>query len=110
MQIEKIDANTKFRYGFVVQPTHDYSLLKQFCKGIKFLTSGYEGAIGTLDEIERTLDEFDSELDVIIPSGKNFFNLLLGTLLILNEDIVSIALGWYSRDNGYTFYRIRFDE
>lgn len=109
MQIEKIDADIKFRFGFVVQPTHDYSSLKQFCRGIKFLTSGYEGAIGTMDEIERTLEEFDAELDVIIPSGKNFFNLLLGTLLMLDTDVGNIALGWYSRDNGYTFYRIELN-
>lgn len=107
MQIKKIEfGDAKYRSAYVVQPAHDYSALQKHCDRIKFMTSGYEDATTAMQRFEDELKDFDPKIDCIVPSGKTFFNIILGMILVSNLIRSTIILALFSRDNGYTFYEV----
>lgn len=110
MKIRALDfGSNKYRTAYVVQPAHDYTLLQKHCDRIKFMTSGYEDAIDIVSRLKNELEDYDPTLDVIVPSGRTYANLILGMFLIASIVRSSIILALFSRDNGYNFFEVYND-
>lgn len=108
MIIEKINEKSKvFSTAYVVEPTHDFSQLTESCSQIKYITSGYENFERIVVPISEMIDDFVPGTDVLILSGKNFANLILGLFLQMNVGMFYVGL--YSKQDGYKFYQIILD-
>lgn len=94
-----------FKTIYVVEPSHDFSALKPYCKRIAFLTTGYE----TPDELESTIRQnlkgFNHLSDAILPVGRVISCLVTGYVLM---DKVPYWIGTYSKqaESPYRFTHI----
>lgn len=75
-------GNRKFRRAFIAQNTgHDFSGLKDIADDLVFITTGYEEEDNLQEIVLMGLQRFNPSLDVIVPVGNVFVNILLGTTL-----------------------------
>jgi ABC-type uncharacterized transport system ATPase subunit len=81
--IEELFMEKKsFRNAYVVQATtHDFHQLLSFCEEILFVTTGYEVYENLQEHIEEVLQDFDPELDLLVPVGNVASNVLCGAAL-----------------------------
>jgi hypothetical protein len=85
-----------YRTIYIVQPSHDFSLLKGLCRDIRFLTTGYEPTSSLLPKLEEGLKDFDPDKDAIVAVGKVTTCLLAGIAL---ARFGHLTLGIYSKDD-----------
>jgi hypothetical protein len=99
------EIGTGYRKIFVVEPSHDFSALKDWCEQIVFLTTGYETVDILQDTIEDNLrsQKFDPSLDAILPVGRVIACIFTGIILGSYWGDKTLWLGTYSRDKGYQF-------
>lgn len=64
------DADPKFRKLFVVEPTHDISILSKYCNQVVFLTNGEEKTEELAQKIPLMLKDFNPDEDALIPMGR----------------------------------------
>lgn len=84
----------KFDTIYVVEPSHDFSALKPYCKRIAFLTTGYETPDELEDTIRQNFDGFNPLTDAILPVGRVVSCLITGYVL---TDRVPHWVGTYSK-------------
>jgi energy-coupling factor transporter ATP-binding protein EcfA2 len=65
----KVEEN-KFRKLFVVEPTHDISILSKYCNQVVFLTNGDEKTEELSKKIPLMLQDFNPDEDALIPMGR----------------------------------------
>lgn len=75
------DTIPKFRKLFVVEPTHDISLLGKYCDNIIFLTNGDERIENVSERMDAKLEDFDPDDDALIPMGRVSACSMAGILL-----------------------------
>jgi len=96
----------KFRTLYVVDPTHDVSIAKDYSESVVFISSGDEQIEDLEDRMMRILFSFDPRQDAIIPMGKVTVCLLTGIVLGRLFPFDKIAFGVY-KDGEYKFIRVR---
>ena len=75
-------TDKRFRKAFVVQHgRHNFQPLLRWCETLVFCSTGYELAEDVLDALQKSLKDFDSATDVIVPVGNVTANCLLGVVL-----------------------------
>lgn len=74
---------TPYRTAFIAMNSgHDFIRVKQdLAANIVFVTTGYEAEEDLLPAIEKSLESFDPEQDIIVPVGKVMTNALIGLVL-----------------------------
>lgn len=104
----------KFRHAYVLKPSFNFSPLKQYCEKIIYATEGYATELEEIrKELEISLADFDDELDVLVPVGAAWSNLVAGMIIqrmiaAKGDRRPSIALGIFS-DGDYNFWRFPLD-
>lgn len=99
-----MEENEKFRTLYVVEPSHDLSIAKEYTDTVKFVTTGTELVDQLMDRISASLENFDPEQDAVIPMGRTSACLITG--LILRSKIPKggiVKIGVYKKDSKYMF-------
>ena len=65
-----LNTEPKFRKLFVVEPTHDISILSKYCNQVVFLTNGEEKTEELAQKIPLMLEDFNPDEDALIPMGR----------------------------------------
>lgn len=98
-----------YRTAYVTQPTgHSFAPIMDFCKEVRFITTGYEQEKDLLKVAEESLANYDPEIDVLVPVGSVVFNLILGIFverLRENNDYKFVNVAVY-HDKGYTIHPV----
>lgn len=104
--MEEIE-NEWFRTLYIVEPSHDLSVVKDYTDNIKFITTGTELVEGLAERVSASLEDFDPEEDAIIPMGRTSACLITG--LILRSKIPkggTVKIGVYKKDSKYVFVKV----
>jgi len=64
------EESKRFRKLFVVEPSHDVSILGKYSAQVVFLTSSEDKVEELSEKIRENLYEFDPNRDAIIPMGR----------------------------------------
>ena len=100
------EKNLRFRTAFVIEPLHDLSALLKYADRIEFLSSGYEQVDGLMTLIGKKLEDFDNNLDVLIPVGRVVASLVTG--IFLSKIASPVTLGIF-RDKDYYFIKLNLN-
>jgi hypothetical protein len=74
--------NRHFRTAYVASNTgHNFDPLLEFCDEIKFVTTGYEKEEVLEKEIRKSLENFEPSLDILVPVGSVYTNMLIGMVI-----------------------------
>jgi hypothetical protein len=101
MEITMADESkqAKFRRIFVLQPSHDFSLLREFTEQIEFVTTGYE----TVEELENSIEEkliaFIPTEDAVVVVGRVNAAFVFGAKLQEMFPSETIHVGVYKKDD-----------
>lgn len=93
--------DSKFRKLFVVEPSHDVSVLSKYSSNIIFLGDSEEKIVDLPNKMKKYLEDFDPDLDAIIPMGRVsscvLAGLLVGSKLTYSDPII-IMIGIYKNE------------
>lgn len=80
--MQSSSAQFHFRTAYVPHNSgHDLTALKSWCDAIVFCSTGYEAEEDLSSTIEKALENFDPDKDVIVPVGNVASNLIAGAVL-----------------------------
>lgn len=103
----------RFRKIFVVEPSHDVSILSRYSDQIVFLSTVEDKLNDLPDKISKMLSDFDPDNDAVIPMGRVSSCLIAGISIaskILSEIPLGenrlIVIGFYSVSD-YIFIEMR---
>lgn len=73
----------QFRTAFVVEPSHDFSALRDHCLDLRFLSTGMERSYrDLLENVDSVLNDFEPDQDVLIPTGHLWVTFVVGMHLV----------------------------
>jgi hypothetical protein len=96
-------------YGtaYVTQPTgYKFSPILDFCKEVRFITTGYEEEKDLSSIIENALNGYNPEYDVLVPVGSVSTNIVIGIIaerIRIEKGFEFINIATYS-DRKYTIH------
>jgi len=94
-----------FEALFVIEPSHDLSIMKKYTDTIRFISTGNERVEDLPEKIKESLKKFNPETDAIIPMGRVSACLITGIILHSLFPFDLIKIGIYNRDD-YIFLDI----
>jgi hypothetical protein len=97
------EEEKKFKRLYVVEPSHDVSVLKSYTNNVIFMTTGNELVSELEQKIYENLEEFHPEEDAIISMGRTVACLLTGLLIGSLYPWQEITYGIYRGEELYEF-------
>lgn len=96
-----------FRIGWACGHRYDFGPLLEHVEAVRFFTTGYEKTLEqTMASIRRGIEDFDPELDVLIPAGK-MLPVMLATICAASKADGSLHVAVFDRINhSYTIHTI----
>jgi hypothetical protein len=99
------ESLSHFRKIFVVEPTHDISILSRNCSQVVFLSKGDEKIETIAETMSSNLSEFNPDEDALVPMGRVSSCAIAGVLLsnrFRKDPRVVLMIGIYA-GNKYIF-------
>jgi hypothetical protein len=108
--------NPLFRRALCVKPGFRYSALKPYCQRIEFITDGFATDVESISkQIAETLNSYDPDIDVLVPTGTGIVNMLIGYYIANKFPDSSVAVAFFQKEvtkynrtvvpEDYEFYR-----
>src|SRR5690606_36497651 len=95
----------KFRKAFCLKAGFGYQALKAYCEHLVYVTDGKSNDIEVLGEqLSLAFDEFDPDLDCIVPTGSSMIGIMTGYILRARFPFSAISVAFFQREAK------RFDE
>lgn len=96
-----------YRIGWACGHKYDFTSLMEHVEAVRFFTTGYEKSLEqTLTSIDRSIEDFDPELDVLIPAGK-MLPVMLATIRATHKADGSLHVAVFDRVlHTYTIHTI----
>jgi hypothetical protein len=113
-RISNSEQKKLFRNAYCFKIGYDFSILKPYCENIVMVTDGLVDHVdNTRRNIEKGLEDFDSNKDVIVLAGRVIDHLLVGQVVtqkVLKKPIAyqSYQVAMYV-NSYYAFYEIFLD-
>ena len=108
------DQKKLFRNAYCFKVGYDFSSLKPYCENLVMVTDGWSDHIdNTREKLEKGLEDYDSNKDLIVLAGRVIDHLLVGQIItqkVLEKPKAyqSYAVAMYLNPN-YIFYEIYID-
>lgn len=97
-----------YRTGWACGHRYDFGPLLEHVETVRFFTTGYEKSLEqTLASIDRSIQDFDPEQDVLIPAGK-MLPVMLATIRATNKADGSLHVAVFDRErHSYVIHTIK---
>lgn len=104
-EIDLEDKIPRFRKMYIVEPSHDFSILASYTNSIVCLTSGTELSKDIEHSIRESILDFEPERDALVPMGKTVSCILTGLIIgsMFPNTLITLAV-W--RGSSYDFVKV----